>query len=621
MHSLARRGSSLGLALLAAATVVGCAERRAPEALRSSAAAWTPVGSMVRARDLFAMVRLADGRVLAQGGYTDQGNYTGSAEIFDPATNKWSDVASAAYTRHDQGIALLASGKVLVASGIETGFFPEVYDPAANTWSKLTVAQPGPQFNTSATLLGNGQVLIAGGGGYDDAGVWTATSAAEVYDPGSNTLTASGTLRAARDGHGVAVLPNGEVLIFGGQTYVPTRALSSTETYNTSSFTFRPNPSSMKGARWAFAYATLADGRILAAAGELDGAPLSTAEIYDPTADAGSGSGLGAWSATGALATARTDAAAVRLLDGRVLVAGGNGPTGLLSSVEIFDPRANAGLGAWSAGPSLAQARVHPRAVLLKDGSVLVAGGHAIGDGGSQVPLSSAERLSVAELGGDAGVDAADAAIGPPVDAAKGPPTLEGDAKSCKLDGECASGFCVDGVCCNARCDAKCSSCALPWSPGKCAPQPYGYDLRHDCGAANSCTQTCGTDGACAPVRSGDQCAPSRCVDPSHGVGPAYCPAVGAACATTAVTAFDCGAYSCEPAFGACHVACTSSDQCAPGFACDTAAGHCVVATSSTDSGGCAVGHAPGTVAVLAPFGLVLGLAAWRARRSRRARR
>src|SRR5689334_25306332 len=42
----------------------------------------------------------------------------------------------------------------------------------------------------------------------------------------------------------------------------------------------------------------------------------------------------------------------------------------------------------------------------------------------------------------------------------------------CARDLECASGFCVDGVCCDARCGDLCATCAAEGSPGTCSAAP-----------------------------------------------------------------------------------------------------------------------------------------------------
>jgi hypothetical protein len=95
----------------------------------------------------------------------------------------------------------------------------------------------------------------------------------------------------------------------------------------------------------------------------------------------------GTWSATGSLNTARFEHTATLLPDGKVLVAGGVGPNGLLASAELFDPAT----GTWSATGSLNTARDGHTATLLPDGKVLVAAGI-----GSNVSLlASAELFSL----------------------------------------------------------------------------------------------------------------------------------------------------------------------------------------------------------------------------------
>jgi N-acetylneuraminic acid mutarotase len=122
--------------------------------------------------------------------------------------------------------------------------------------------------------------------------------------------------------------------------------------------------------------------------------------------------GIGTWSSTGSMATARTTHSATLLPDGKVLVAGGVGGSGsdlssallflsatiltdgtvlvacgyggsYLSSAELYDPAS----GSWSSTGSMATGRAEHSATLLPGGKVLVAGGYA---NGSSI-LASAE--------------------------------------------------------------------------------------------------------------------------------------------------------------------------------------------------------------------------------------
>jgi len=194
-------------------------------------------------------------------------------------------------------------------------------------------------------------------------------------------------------------------------------------------------------------------------------------------------------------------------------------------------------------------------------------------------------------------------------------PKLPTDAIRCTLDAECATGFCVEGVCCDSRCDKPCHSCALFASAGKCTAEPYGVDLKQDCGKAIECFATCGGKGQCVGSGPGVLCARNRCTSPNEGVGPAFCKGAGEKCTTSEAIAFACGAYACDPAFGACKVACTSTSDCAPGNVCDLGSKSCVALTPPEDEGGCAT-SVPGTRNGL--FGAALVMAAVGALRRRR---
>ncbi len=93
-------------------------------------------------------------------------------------------------------------------------------------------------------------------------------------------------------------------------------------------------------------------------------------------------------------------------------------------------------------------------------------------------------------------------------------------AEGCAANSECASGFCVDGVCCNTACDGQCFNCNQAGTVGYCTPQTGGDDLN----AAIPCTspRTCGvlstalTVGGCRledaqACRSSGDCASLNC--------------------------------------------------------------------------------------------------------------
>src|SRR6266436_503421 len=79
----------------------------------------------------------------------------------------------------------------------------------------------------------------------------------------------------------------------------------------------------------------------------------------------------GNWTATGSLNNARFLHTATLLPNGKVLVAGGSGITGILANAELYNPAS----GTWTATGSLNTARWEHTATLLPNGKVLVAGG------------------------------------------------------------------------------------------------------------------------------------------------------------------------------------------------------------------------------------------------------
>ena len=273
----------------------------------------------------------------------------------------WTATGSLNTARVQHTATLLPNGKVLVAGGaIASGLFSasaELYDPASGTWT-ATGSLNTARFSHTATLLPNGMVLVAGGFGSHQPHLLLAS--AELYDPASGTWTATGSLSTARDDHTATLLPNGKVLVAGGDS-VNFRERG----------TLRPGERDLDGhgqpqhrTRYYHTATLLPNGKVLVAGGsyqrqwsrergtlrsgerDLDchGQPqhrtriitrrpccptarcwwqgdrqhrlaLASAELYDPAS--------GTWTATGSLSTARSFHTATLLPNGNVLVAGG----------------------------------------------------------------------------------------------------------------------------------------------------------------------------------------------------------------------------------------------------------------------------------------------------------
>ena len=305
----------------------------------------------------------------------------GFAVAWAAAPGTWSATGNLLLPRSGHTATLLPDNRVLVAGGANGGASAvkylasvELYDPATGSWSAASSMARGRADHT-ATLLPDGKVLIAGGyNGNLEGGSFI--SAAELYDPATGTWASTGSMSTPRSRHAAASLPDGRVLVTGGSN--GTGTLSTAELYDPGTGLWS-RAGTLSTARTLHTATTLPNGRVLVVGGEArtGGALyLNTAELYDPI--------TGGWYATGSLTTSRTGHAATLLRNGRVLVAGGHGmapgasPNGVtLASAEVYDPAT----GAWTVTGSMGTARRDhtltplPDGALLPDGSVLVAGG------------------------------------------------------------------------------------------------------------------------------------------------------------------------------------------------------------------------------------------------------
>ncbi len=219
----------------------------------------------------------------------------------------------------------------------------------------------------TATLLPNGNVLIAGG--WAALAGWPVWSSAELYDPSAHTFALTGAMAVPRWGHAATPLPDGRVLITGGQSHYvsPVLSLASAELYDPSAGTFSP-AGNMTTARAFHTAILLNNGKVLIGGGQGNGADgffsnLSSAELYDPV--------TGSFTAIGSMVEARPVPVPTLLATGKVLIGGvGVGPAGSidLASAELYDPAAGT-FTLTGLLPYTNESRI--TGTLLPDGSVL----------------------------------------------------------------------------------------------------------------------------------------------------------------------------------------------------------------------------------------------------------
>lgn len=186
------------------------------------------------------------------------------------------------------------------------------------------------------------------------------------------------SLVAAVGGLVLVVVAVGAVVLSGGDGDGPgTEALPAVGSWEDV-----PDLGSIRGTASAV---RLDDGRVLVAGGGVSAIPLAATELWDPEEQA--------WTAGAELDQARRGHRGVVLEDGRVLVAGGISGRELLASAEVYDPASDS----WQATGAMTVPRLGHTMTLLDDGRVLVVGGTTPegprGTGGGQTisPTAGAE--------------------------------------------------------------------------------------------------------------------------------------------------------------------------------------------------------------------------------------
>lgn len=398
--------SGAGAGAQAAAPLATSAPATTPEPVVGR---WELTGAMNVPRSSHSLTVLADGRVLAAGGCT--GAYvtfepdlscgrTDLAELYDPATGRWTLTGTMNEPRAFHAAVLLRDGRVLVAGGwspwsmspTAAVWSSELYDPSTGRWAQsgaMTQGRAAASHDLSLVVLPSGKVLFPGG--VDRSGLAFAASA-DLYDPASGSWTPTGPMVVPRSNPTVVLLPSGQVLAVGGLAawgeqvgfFVdPLYSLglpgtATAELYDPVHDTWAPTGPLGRPVQWN-TLTLLPAGEVLLTGGQvrfgadwLGHNASDQAALYDPA--------TGTWRAADPMLHRRAYSQAVRLPSGRVLVAGGNwtidgGSRGDLYPAfqpEVFDP----GRGAWSRTPVLRHYLLgFGAATLLPTGEVLYTGG------------------------------------------------------------------------------------------------------------------------------------------------------------------------------------------------------------------------------------------------------
>lgn len=474
--------------------------------------------------------------------------------MIDPA---WSAAGDMALTFRIKPVAMpMADGRVIVAGGYGFTENPlsssEIFDPKTNGWS-AGPNLPRTMKDPAVVPLGGFKYLL--GCDYPDG------SSTVLFDGNTGTFTSAGTIPGGtRFACAMAPLPGGSAIVAGGLTGTAT-PMATTYTWTAPS-TWTAS-TALPAARGRASAAALGTGEVLLADGnDSTGSPAKEVWIFDPTKST--------WSSVAALTTASIEGAMAAVTGGALLVDKTGAhyfdrtanswkhftePARSFATILPFGARFLVAAGAadladrktflfdataqtFSAGPSLVVGRGPAGNAVLPGAGILLAGGTF---------SSLAERLG----------------------------KTPGDA--CGADAECATGHCIDGLCCNAVCDGQCEACDVPGALGICYPvrgAPHGKRTACNDGSTDPClAATC--DGTvdtkkCAAFTKGAEttCKPTSCTGASF-AAESKCNGLGACVTPTAVSCapFACGATGCK-------ATCATAADCADGF--DCRAGRCV---------------------------------------------
>lgn len=525
---------------------------------------WTDVPNMSTARRGHTATALADGRVLVVGG-TDGANSLSSAQIFNPSSNTWAPTASMAEERVDAEALLLPSGKVLVVSGYNDTVFcensSELFDPAgAGTFGVPRITAYGT-YGHALAPLGPERVLFSGGeqGGFPAGSL---VNADQFYDIASDSWSAGPADEGSqRRNGGIANLPNGATIVFGGCEHNDNNLAGPCDLVVTSTLAYGPDS-------------------------------VEPIVLEEP------------------LLTPRGLFAVIALPDGRVMAAGGVNSIGASGKTELFSLYPNGSVCA--SGLACASS-------FCSDGYCCDTACAGTCEACSEALTGVANGQCAPP---PSGTDPEDECKNDGADCQQ---TGFCSANGCEMHSspvcnptpcggadECESGFCVDGFCCDAACDGNCEACLLAVTGlpnGVCAPILAATDPQNDCpdGPAGSCASQLLCDGSrqciaattlCGNFACNAQGCETTCSDalpcaPGNACILGECVSAASLCTEETMglqpdgTVLDCAPYRCQPN-GSCFEACDSIEQCATGSVCDDASFSCVDKPSASDeSTGC----------------------------------
>lgn len=331
-------------------------------------------------------ITLINGSVLVAGGEDGRRNALADAALFEPAgTGAWTTLPSMWTGRRLHAAVRMKDGNVLFCGGIAGSLSlpttpiasAEIYDAGTRSWLQIP-AMAEPRFSHSASLLPDGQVLVAGGATLRSAQSHKALRTTEIYNPGTGQWTKGPDMTDARFGHPAVTLTDGRIMVVGGAITVGRGQYSSLAycevlTPDPVKPFWTPVPS-LGTARKSHQAVVLSDDTVVAVGGDIAGQLLGW--NFYPYSQSGIERLVpgGSWATAGDLWLGRSHHRMFTLTGDRILVLGGTDDAtfdvGYRNS-SVYNPASKA----WDETTGMTVGRWAPAAAKLNDGRVLTVGG------------------------------------------------------------------------------------------------------------------------------------------------------------------------------------------------------------------------------------------------------
>jgi galactose oxidase len=316
------------------------------------------------------------GKILIWG-YNHGQRTSAPGKIYDPATGTTEDI-SIGTSAFCAGHSHLPDGRVFISGGLNSGGLGTIFNPFTETFISSPIQLYGNRFYPTHESLSDGRVFIAGGTGKN-------SQVPEIFDPVTQTTSpvgcidlGNGKFKCDQTRNKVHYFPrialgdNDNMLLLPASRPL----LAYTFDFWNSVWVSHENPDDSRG-RWRPAPAVYyAENRVLRAGSDTYGSNNSAVaetsvvefdDIFNPTERE-----------TAPLAYARNRTTLTLLADGTVLATGGkrespcsNGDP-FVYHPELWNPATEQ----WTTlGPMQCTRVYHSTAILLRDGSILSAGG------------------------------------------------------------------------------------------------------------------------------------------------------------------------------------------------------------------------------------------------------